>query len=99
MQQKKSIHATGMGSAIIPNTISLSKMKIKNMYKHLRKMGKAEWNPEFEYPDFIHQLWNEILINKELKEDSKKIQQTLGKGDAIQLLSDIYMEDIHSEVY
>ncbi len=99
MQQKKSIHATGMGSAIIPNTILLSKMKIKNMYMHLRKIGRAEWNPEFEYPDFIHHLWNEILLNKELKEDSKKIQQTLGRGDAIQLLSDIYLEETRSEVY
>ena len=99
MEHKKSIHATSMGSTIIPNTILLSKMKIKNMFMHLRTIGRGEWNPEFEYPDFIHHLWNEILSNKELKEDAKKIQQALGRGDAIQLLSDIYMEEVRLEVY
>ena len=79
----------------VSNMLFISKKEISRMYKGIRQLGLAEWNPELEYPDFIHSLWNTIKQHHSIR--SKKIEIALGKGDVIQLLSDVYMKGVQSE--
>lgn len=74
---------------LMPSTIALCKLNLKKMYAKSRRLHLAEWNESLDYADYIHNLWNNMLTHNAIKEDAIKLEEIIGNGDAIQLLSDI----------
>ena len=77
---------------VMPSTITLSKLNIRKLYAKARRLGITKWNDEIEYPDYIHNLWDVISTHPELSSEAMHIEDLLGKGDVIQLLSDTVIE-------
>ena len=77
---------------IMHSTITFCKLNIRKLYAKGRRLGIAEWNNKSDYADYIHNLWEAISSHSELKEEAKRTEDILGKGDVIQLLSDTVIE-------
>ncbi len=88
----KSERLTSIRPIVMPTTITFSKLTLKKMYAKSRRLRIAQWNDALDYAEFIHALWNTMLNHDELKNDAIQLQEMLGKGDAIQLLSDTVLE-------
>lgn len=78
---------------VIPTTLTFSKLSIQRLYAKYRQQGRADWNESADYADFINTLWNTILDGPTCKTEAIKIEETLGRGDTLQILSDIVLED------
>lgn len=74
------------------STITFCKLTIRKLYTKGRRLGIPDWNNESDYADYIHNLWDTISSHKELREEAKRTEDILGKGDVIQLLSDTVTE-------
>ena len=74
---------------LMESTIRLCKLNLKKMYAQSRRLDLARWNENQDYADYIHNLWNTMLKHNALTENATKLEEVLGSGDAIQLLSDI----------
>ncbi len=81
---------------IMHSTITFCKLNIRKLYAKGRRLGIPRWNNTSDYADYIHNLWETISSHSELKEEAKRTEDLLGKGDVIQLLSDTVMEQQHS---
>lgn len=81
---------------VMPSTIAFSKLSLQKLYARCRQQGRAAWHDGLEYADFINALWNTMLNSPTCKEEATKIEETLGRGDTIQILSDIFLEDRNS---
>ena len=77
---------------VMSSTITFCKLNIKKLYAKGKRLGITNWSNEADYADFIHNLWDAIASHRELKTEAKRIEDILGKGDVIQLLSDTVME-------
>lgn len=88
----KSERLTSTRPIVMPTTITFSKLTLKKLYAKSRRLRIVQWNDALDYAEFIHALWNTMLNHEELKKDAIQLQEMLGKGDAIQLLSDTVME-------
>lgn len=77
---------------IMQSTITFCKLTIRKLYAKGRRLGIAGWNNTSDYADYIHNLWDAISSHSELKEEAKRTEDILGKGDVIQLLSDTVIE-------
>ncbi len=77
---------------IMHSTITFCKLTIRKLYTKGRRLGIPGWNNESDYADYIHNLWDTISSHKELKEEARRTEEILGKGDVIQLLSDTVTE-------
>ncbi|WP_299212795.1 hypothetical protein [uncultured Dokdonia sp.] len=77
---------------VMQSTITFCKLNIRKLYAKGKRLGIPEWNKESDYADYIHNLWESISTHRELKEEAIRIEETLGKGDTIQLLSDTVTE-------
>ena len=64
------------------------------LYKKCRAQRIAIYNNTMDYADFIHGLWSTMLRNPEFKEQAILIQEELGDGDAVQLLSEVVSEHL-----
>jgi len=73
-------------------TITFCKLTIRKLYTKGRRLGIPDWNNESDYADYIHNLWETISSHKELKDEAKRTEDILCKGDVIQLLSDTVTE-------
>ncbi len=73
------------------STIALCKLNIKKMYVQSKKLNLTTWDDNQDYADYIHHLWSKMLTNNLIKDEAFKVEEILGTGDAIQLLSDIVM--------
>ena len=78
---------------VMPSTLAMSKLAVKKLFSKIRREGVATWNDGLDYAEYIHALWNTLLQHKEYGVESQHIENMLGKGDAIQILSDIVLED------
>ena len=96
MQHIKTTSVINAETTIIPNTLVMSQLKIGRMYENMRASGLTDKEFEQDYPDFINDLWDSVLKHEDHKGDSRRIQDILGRGDVIQILSDIYIEDMQS---
>ncbi|WP_147448374.1 hypothetical protein [Dokdonia sinensis] len=79
-------------AAVLPSTINSSKLSLHRLYSKCKSRGIAVWNDGLEYAEFIHALWNMMLTNEEFRPEAQKIEEAIGTGDAIQLLSDVFAE-------
>ena len=87
------------------DTITMSDDKkiiygLNNINKLIKRAAEIGYSFEYEgdnYPEYIHDLWQSFLKNPILKERSKTIEQKLGLGDTIQLLSDTILDLYASE--
>lgn len=83
-------------TALRPNnmhsTITFCKLTIRKLYTKGKRLGIPIWNNNSDYADYIHNLWDTISSHKELREEAKRIEELIGKGDVIQLLSDTVTE-------
>jgi len=77
---------------VMPTTLTFCKLHFRKLYAKSRKLGIAEWNDSLDYADFIHGLWHSMRTHEELIQESRKIEEILNEGDAIELLSEIVME-------
>ncbi len=83
---------------VMPSTLAYSQNAIKKIYAKCRQEGLAAWHDGLEYAEFINALWNTMLNSPVCGEEAAKIEETLGRGDTIQILSDIFIEDRNSEL-
>ncbi|MFT5752440.1 MAG: hypothetical protein ACI828_000706 [Flavobacteriales bacterium] len=82
---------------VMPTTVAFSKLSIQKLYARCRQQSRAAWNDGLEYADFINALWNSMLTSPSCKEEAVKVEETLGRGDTIQILSDIFLEDRNAQ--
>lgn len=81
---------------LMASTIALCKLNFKKLYAQSRRLNLTEWDDNQDYADYIHNLWNKMLTNNILKDEAIKLEEILGTGDAIQILSDVVMT--HSKI-
>lgn len=81
---------------VMPSTVAYSKISIQKIYSKCRQEGLAAWHDGLEYADFINALWNTMLNSPVCGDEAAKIEETLGRGDTIQILSDIFLQDRNS---
>ena len=77
---------------LMSSTLRFYTLNLQKLYAKSRRLNLADWHNDQEYPEYIHSLWNTMLTHSAFKEEAKKIEQALGAGDAIQLLSDMVTE-------
>ncbi|TVZ53419.1 hypothetical protein [Dokdonia sp. Hel_I_53] len=77
---------------VMPSTLTFCKLNLQKLYARSRRLQLSHWNEQHDYADFIHNLWNMMLTHSSFKKDALKIEDMLGTGDVIQLLSDIVMD-------
>ena len=78
--------------AVIPSTITFCKLNLHKLYARSRRLHLSNWNDYQDYADYIHNLWNTMSTHNAFKDDAIKLEEMLGTGDVIQLLSDIVMD-------
>lgn len=83
---------------VMPTTVAFSKLSIQKLYAKCRQQGRAAWHDGLEYAEFINALWTMMLNSPTCKEEAMKIEETLGRGDTLQILSDIFLEDRNSNL-
>lgn len=77
---------------VMQSTITFCKLNIRKLYAKGKRLGIPDWNRESDYADYIHNLWEAISTHRELKEEAIRMEEILGIGDTIQLLSDTVTE-------
>lgn len=77
---------------IMQSTLIFCKLNLQKIYARSRRLELAHWNEEQDYADYINNLWTTMLKHDALKTDANKLEEMLGTGDVVQLLSDIVME-------
>ena len=77
---------------VMPSTLSFCKLNLQKLYARCRRLQITHWNDDQDYADYINNLWVLMLKHNALKEEAKKLEEMLGTGDAVQILSDIVME-------
>lgn len=77
---------------IMQSTLIFCKLNLQKLYARSRRLDLAHWNENQEYADYINNLWTTMLKHKALKEEAVKLEEMLGTGDAVQVLSDIVIE-------
>ncbi len=88
----KSERLTTARPILMSSTITFCKLNFQKLYARSRRLKLAEWNESLDYADFIHALWGTMLKHDALKEEAAQLEEILGNGDAIQILSDIVTE-------
>lgn len=68
------------------------RLNVTRLLNRAKKLGILEPIDDQDYADYIHDLWQTLLTNPVLKEDAQLIDDNIGTGDAIQLLSDALHE-------
>ena len=83
---------------IMQSTLIFCKLNLQKIYARSRRLELTHWNErDNDYADYINNLWTTMLTHDALKEDALKLEEMLGTGDAIQILSDIVMEHKQSK--
>lgn len=77
---------------IMQSTLIFCKLNLQKIYARSRRLDLTHWNEEQDYADYIHNLWTTMLKHDALKKEAQKLEEILGTGDAVQLLSDMVME-------
>lgn len=77
---------------IMPSTLTFCKLNLQKLYARSRRLQLTHWNEDQDYADYINNLWVTMLKHDALKEEAIKLEEMLGTGDAVQILSDIVME-------
>jgi hypothetical protein len=78
-----------------------AKVKLERILIKADKMGLMSHYDGKDYPEYIHALWNSITHQLLLMQDAVAIENELGNGDTIQLVSDTMFESFtrHLEEY
>ncbi len=77
---------------VMPSTVTFCKLNLQKLYARSRRLHLSHWNDDQDYAEFIHTLWSMMLTHSSFKDEALKIEEMLGSGDVIQLLSDIVMD-------
>lgn len=77
---------------IMQSTLIFCKLNLQKIYARSRRLELTHWNEEHEYADYVNNLWTTMMKHDALKSDALKLEEILGTGDVVQLLSDIVME-------
>lgn len=76
---------------VMQSTLIFCKLNLQKLYARSRRLELTKWNEKSDYADYINNLWIIMLKHDALKDEAQKLEEMLGTGDAVQLLSDIVM--------
>jgi hypothetical protein len=87
--------------AIEDRNLKTAKAKLERILIKADRMGLISHYDGKDYPEYIHALWNSITHQLLLMQDAVAIENQLGNGDTIQLVSDAMFESFnkHLEEY
>lgn len=74
---------------IMQSTLVYCKLNLQKIYARSRRLQLTHCNEDQDYADYINNLWSTMLKHEALKNDALKLDEMLGTGDVVQLLSDI----------
>ncbi|WP_339847104.1 hypothetical protein [Dokdonia sp. Asnod1-B02] len=77
---------------IMQSTLIFCKLNLQKIYARSRRLELTHWNEDQDYADYINNLWTTMMKHDAIKKDALKLDEMLGTGDVVQLLSDIVME-------
>ncbi|MGB3773717.1 MAG: hypothetical protein WA951_00525 [Leeuwenhoekiella sp.] len=72
-----------------------AKLKLDRILNKADKMGYIGQFDGKDYPEYIHNLWSAITNQPMLMQEALAVEQKLGNGDTIQLVSDAMVESFY----
>lgn len=77
---------------IMQSTLTFCRLNLQKLYARSHRLHLTTWTPGQEYAEYINNLWMTMHKHDALKDEARKLEEMLGTGDAIQVLSDIVIE-------
>lgn len=77
---------------IMRSTLNFCRLNLQKLYARTYRLQLATWSADQDYAEYINNLWATMMTHDALEDEARKLEETLGTGDAVQILSDIVMQ-------